>query len=581
VSDAAALAPGDEVGLPVHGAHLDELRRARRRRRVAEIHWVDALYRVYVAALIGAIAVALAAGAVGDTPLRAAQVADVTRNGAGVIGLVATLGAAIGLRSGSRGGPLAVEAADVRHVLLAPVDRGRVLRGPALRQVRSALFVAFLAGATLGAFADRRFPEPAPAWIAAGAVAVVTTVALSLGLALVASGRRLSRPAATAVGGLALAWSVADIAGSAVAGVEVPASPGRAVGWLALAPLDLHLVSIAAVAAAAALVALGVAGVGGVSVEEAERRTALVGQIRFAATLQDVRTVLVLRRQLAAERPRRRPWLRLGPGRGNRPAWRRTWRGVLRFPASRLARLLLLAIAGGAALRGAWSGTAPLVAVSGLALWMAGLDVVEPLAQEIDHPGRSRLYPGDEGQLHLGLLGASVVVATALGLVAASVAVAPGAGRVPLAVGLVAGVVTAVAGVAGAVCSVVAGAPAHSDSLSLIAPEVAGTRLILRAAWPPALAVLGSVPLLLAEADVEAGQPPFARAAAGWFAVATVVALVAGWVQRRQAIAQWWAEAMQANASAGSTDDADPTEADDEDEDDDDDEQEGPEEGRR
>ena len=34
------------------------------------------------------------------------------------------------------------------------------------------------------------------------------------------------------------------------------------------------------------------------SPEAAERRSSLVGQIRFAATLQDVRTVIVLRRQL-------------------------------------------------------------------------------------------------------------------------------------------------------------------------------------------------------------------------------------------------------------------------------------------
>src|SRR4051794_41361499 len=36
-------------------------------------------------------------------------------------------------------------------------------------------------------------------------------------------------------------------------------------------------------------------------------RTELVGQLRFAVTLQDLRTVLVLRRQLAQERPRARP----------------------------------------------------------------------------------------------------------------------------------------------------------------------------------------------------------------------------------------------------------------------------------
>ena len=50
--------------------------------------------------------------------------------------------------------------------------------------------------------------------------------------------------------------------------------------------------------------------VAGSSLEAAERRTELVGQLRFAVTLQDLRTVLVLRRQLAQERPRSRPWIR-------------------------------------------------------------------------------------------------------------------------------------------------------------------------------------------------------------------------------------------------------------------------------
>jgi len=535
---------------PVDGAHLDALRRARRSRRIAEIHWVDALYRVYMAALIGTVVVVVLAGAVGDTPLTAGQVGDVRAHGPAVIGLVATLALAIGLRSGSRGGPVAVEPGDVRHILLAPVDRGRALRGPALRQVRSGLFAAVLAGGAVGTFADRRLPEPGPAWIAAGAAGTATVVALSLGAAMVASGHRLHRMIATAAGAVLLAWSAADVARLEVGGTPVPASPGRAVGWLALAPLDLHVAALGALLVAVALLAVGLAGIGGLSIEAAERRTALVGQIRFAATLQDVRTVLVLRRQLAADRPRDRPWFRLGRGPARVPAWRRATNGILRFPASRVARLVLLAVVAGAALRGAWAGTAPLVALAGVALWIAGLDTVEPLAQEVDHPSRRQLYPHEEGALYVSLLGPSFVIAVVLGLVAGAVAILPGAGQVPVAAGLIAGVATAITGTAGALSNVVSGAPSQNDELSLIAPEVAGTRMIMRTAWPPVCAILGALPLLIAEADDHAGRPLFSGAATAWGVVAVVVALVVGWVHQRQAIRQWWADAMEAQSAA-------------------------------
>lgn len=546
--DAVAPSSEEEVddGYPVPAALLDDLRRARRRRRIAEIHWVDALYRVYMAGLVGLVAVAVIAGAVGDEPLTTGQVGDVTTHGPAVIGLVAALAVAVGLRSGSRGGPLAVEAGDVRHVLLAPVDRGRALRRPALRQVRSAVFLAVLVGAAVGRFADRRLPEPVAAWIAAVAVAGATLVALSLGAALVASGRRVPRAVATALAGVLVGWSVLDVARVEVGGSPLPASPGRAVGWLALAPLDLHVASLTAVAVAVALVGAGLAGVGGLSVEAAERRTALVGQIRFAATLQDVRTVLVLRRQLAADRPRTRPWLRVGRGPARYPAWRRGWNGLLRFPAVRLGRLLLLAGAAGAAFRGAWSGTAPLVALAGVALWLAALDVVEPVAEEVDHPSRRQGYPVEEGALYVRLLAVPLVASVALGLVAGAVAVGPGGGRVPVAAGLVAGVATALAACAGALGNVVGGAPTGGDELGLIAPEVAGMRLVVRAVWPVVLAVLGALPLLVVEADLDAGRPAAGTASALWLAVAGLAALVVAWVHQRAAIAEWWNQAKEA-----------------------------------
>ena len=75
------------------------------------------------------------------------------------------------------------------------------------------------------------------------------------------------------------------------------------------------------------------------------------------------------------------------------PAWRRGWQGIVRFPPLRVLRLAVLEVAAGAAAFGTWRGTTPLVVAAGLALYAAALDVVEPLAQELDHPDQRDGYP--------------------------------------------------------------------------------------------------------------------------------------------------------------------------------------------
>ena len=180
------------VSMTADGAAvLAELRRTRRRQRVAEIHWVDAFYQVYITAIISIVAIVLVSGLVGDGEVSGSTLDQVIERGPAVAGLAAAVSLAIGLRSGARGGPLALEAADVRHVLLSPVDRGDALRGPAFDQLR------FLAFAGAGRRRGRR-PARAPAaarqpaaWLACGAAYGLAVIALGYGAALATSGRRL------------------------------------------------------------------------------------------------------------------------------------------------------------------------------------------------------------------------------------------------------------------------------------------------------------------------------------------------------------------------------------------------------
>src|SRR6202012_1476561 len=70
-----------------------------------------------------------------------------------------------GLRAGARGGPLAIEAAEVHYTLLAPVSRRTALRPAALSQLRIAAIAGAIFGAVVGNFVFRRFPGSAVEWI--------------------------------------------------------------------------------------------------------------------------------------------------------------------------------------------------------------------------------------------------------------------------------------------------------------------------------------------------------------------------------------------------------------------------------
>jgi hypothetical protein len=520
---------------------LVDWRRYRRRKRIADVHWIDALYQAYMTALFGATALYFLTGVVGDDRLRPDEMVKVLSEGDDWLGVAVAVVLAIGLRSGSRGGPLALERAEVRHVLLAPVDRTNAVLGPVLRQLRFLLFAAAVVGTEGGVLASRRLQHHAALWVACGIVFATATIALAYGAALCAAAWRLPSPIATFAGVAAVSVAVADALNL------VQGSPFSLWGRIGLWPENFSVWGLVAIAASLAVLGVGLLRVGDISVEAAERRSRLVGQLRFAATLQDLRTVLVLRRQLAMELPRLRPWIRLQVrGVGRFPVWTRGWRGVLRWPTARVGRMLLLAVVAGLALRGVWSGTTPLLALGGIALFVAGLDAVEPLAQEIDHPSRTASIPMARGELHLRQLpvGAAVMVLTCLVGAAAAVLVEPSLGALAVAAACV--VPAALGGVAGAVASVLSGVSDASDEggWSLVPPEVAGMRVVLRSVLPLALAIGGTLPVLAARSAADHGQQPALAAANVGVAAVAGFALVAYWVRKRDDLHAAWKAAL-------------------------------------
>lgn len=524
-----------------HEGALALWRRFRRRKRLADIHWIDALYQAYVTAIVSAAVIGVAAGIVGGDPLTPQATDRLLRHGAAWVGLLAAAAIAVGLRSGSRGGPLALERAEVRHVLLAPVDRTTALRAPAWRQLRFLLFVSVVVGLVAGDLAAQRLRGSLALWLVSGALFSAACVALAYGAALVANGMRLHRWVASLLGFALVALAALDGAGVIVAAPTTPA------GRIALWPVTFAISGLVPIVAAIALVTAGFALVGNVSLEAAERRSTLVGQLRFAATLQDLRTVIVLRRQLAMELPRVDPWIRLSPRPGRRlPVFGRGVRSVLRWPAVRAARAVLLGIVGGAALRAAWSGAVPLVLGAGLAVFVAGLDAVEPLAQEVDHPTRRDSAPLEAGALHLRHVPVATLLSIGVALVAAAASALPGPGEVPVGVAAVLVIPLALGGVAGALVSLLGGeVTVQSDAWNLMPPEVAGMRLAMRTAWPPLLAVAGAVPVVAARAAQRSGKlEPAAAAAAAALGVVALFALVLGWVRMREKLHEWWRSQM-------------------------------------
>jgi hypothetical protein len=400
---------------------IHALRVGRRRQHRANFDWVDALYRAYLTGA-GAIAATLfLSGVLGDADASASTRADLASKAPAWLGLAIALLVFGALRSGARGGPLVIEAADVQYLLLAPIDRGLSLRGVVLRQLRTRVFFAVVGGAVIGNLAFRRLPGHPGTWIAAlmlfGAVGAVVTHSAGV----IASGRRLSTATATAIGTVLVAWSAIDVA----AGVQT--SPLTWAGRLALLPLTSPT---GAWAAAAAIVIISVGllvaallSVGGASLERALRRAQLTAVLRFAATVGDLRAVVLLRRQLASELPRQRPYVRIGgSGKPSRfPVWRRGWQSFVRWPVVRVVRVLVLGVVAGAAAVGAWD-TTPLIAVGALALLFAAFDAVEPYAQEVDHPTRRDSLPVEPKQLaraHLAAPLALMVLLVAIAVVTA------------------------------------------------------------------------------------------------------------------------------------------------------------------
>ena len=511
---------------------VQELRRTRRARRLGELEWFEVAYHVYLVALVGGGAVLWASSLVEDLEVTPAQLADVIRLGPSVLGLFAAAAAGLGLRSGSDGGPVALEAGDVMYLLRAPIPRRTVLTRPVVQRLRATAFGAAVVGGIAGLLAADRMPGSPTAWTASGALAGAAAGALFVALAVVIHALRIPRAVSTVLAVVLVGAQVAAVAG------WLPAGPFDTLGDIALWGFHQEPADLVGLAVVALLVLAAIALADRLRAEALVRRAGLVSQLKFAVTMQDLRTVVLLRRQLRGEHARATPWVRFGGSAGGptRATIRRGCRGLLRYPSARLVRMAGLAVAAGAAGVAVTDGTTPLVLGIGLALHLLGLDAVEPLSQEIDHPDLTDGVPLARGWLHVRHLAAPAVGLIPFALIAAAVVAAIDPDQAAAAFALAVPVTWA--GVAGAVVSVVRDAPdplAAPTASNIVPPEVAGFTSTIRLLWPLAISVVGVVPVALA---VE--FPSTESVVRGAVASLLLVLAVAFWVRRRDEWRRKW-----------------------------------------
>lgn len=509
---------------------LRDLGSARRRNRLSGIHWADAVYRVYVLAVgVGGIAWWVAT-MFGSRRIKESQYVAFEDRTSQVVGLVLACVVLLATRSGLRGGPLAIESAELTHVLMSPVDRRRSLTHSIVQQYRRGAYLGTIAGGIAGRLMVPFVVGNRVVWTLTGAFVGALMGLLWMSVAMNVSGRHLSK-CWQLLGGALIVWSAFDLRADELwspqsrlgrafcfplrnwRGSALTTFPRRS-RFTVLAEPPLAGTALAVLAVGVAL--LGLRGCAGLRIEQAERRAALVSQLRFAVTTQDLRSVLLLRRQLGSEHLRNRPRFRVKGRPGPEAAVIvRGLRSVARWPTSRFVRIAVMAILSGVAARVALEGTLPLVAVPGLLAFVAGLDAIEALSQDADHPGLLSSYPRHRGRLanrQVIVPACVLAIAGLLGALAGWLAGPIAHGGFPVGVlgfGALLGLAWGAVGAIAAAVSVAIGPP--SMTLMLQTPEMAFARSLAA----PGVAALGlTAPLLLAHSAAshqEPAGPPFIR----------------------------------------------------------------------
>ncbi|MEY2396828.1 MAG: hypothetical protein QOJ00_2 [Actinomycetota bacterium] len=338
-------------------------------------------YTLYVTAYFAV----LGFGLVGDLAGEHARAQTITPRASAVAGAVIAVIVIVAAQVGRTAVALRPSPAEVQYALLSPMSRQSSLaRATGLSVVASMIgtavaalvlmitsapqfgglsvgiqlsYVAFAAGVGLVAFAlhllvaERRWRAP--------------LLALAL-LSLAASAYDVSRGAEVSP----FTFAVRALReGAPALSVLGPFALGGVVLWLALARAE-HI-----------------------PLEMIGRGSDIADRAGVALLGNDLRTLLMLQRSMGAQPWRTRPHVRFGSRLARRfPVLMRALRGMARWRLYRWLMFLTLSSAIGALLR-VHPATARTIGLASFALWLLGLILCEPLAQENDRSDRLFLLP--------------------------------------------------------------------------------------------------------------------------------------------------------------------------------------------
>lgn len=388
------------------------------------------------------------------------------------------------LRGGARGAAIYLSAPFVFFVLLSPGDRGVALRRPVLGHLASVAIIGAVLGIAVSLVVARWVGAAPPRLAVSGLLCGAAVAVARSAASLIGAGRKLRAVHAWLVSVLLVAWSGLDAATRHVT------SPMGAVGQIAVGRstiADLVVVGLTA----AVLVVLALRWIGGLSIEGLGRRSEVTSSSRLAMAMNDVRWLLVARRSFRGERFRagatRRP-----PRRLHAPALRRVWWGTARWPLRMWGRVGVAAAVAGVTLP--LRSNVGALAIGGIALYLAALELCEALGQLADHAGLSETITADPARMRV-----RVVVAVApLFVLWSSVVAAIGAVLDPEAIGrfgpaVLAASLVALASVTRSICRPVR--PLVRPEDVRLPAEALGTRVMVAVAAPIAAPVLTYVAL--------------------------------------------------------------------------------------
>jgi hypothetical protein len=214
------------------------------------------------------------------------------------------------------------------------------------------------------------------------------------------------------------------------------------------------------------------------------------------------------------------------------------------LPAARITRVAALAVAFGVLQAAVIRGTTPAVLLSALVAFVIGLEVLEPLSQEVDQPDRTDSYPVERGELLARHLVAPTFVLLPFAVMAGAAAAFSLGTTDAIAPAAILAVPNLMAGAAGGVVSIVRDAPDPFSAVrqqSFVPPEMAGFSTTLRLLWPIVISGLGCSMVLVVRAAVDAGASTsqaslIGAAIRGALGSILLAMLVAYWVKVRDRV---------------------------------------------